>query len=84
VSEPGFTVFLDALLRPRWRQLADIRSCICHSRPHSTMAPPLRLATVPVIALASTDAVKTATSASSASVVRRSDPRVVAELLDRN
>ena len=39
--------------------------------PHSTMVPPLRLTTVPVIALAWSDATNAATLASSASVVRR-------------
>src|SRR5262249_23685986 len=43
--------------------------------PHSTTVPPLRLTTVPVRALARSDAMKTATLASSASVVRR--PRCV-------
>jgi hypothetical protein len=46
-------------------------SSMCHSRPQSGMAPPLRLATVPVIALAWSDARNTAALASSASVVRR-------------
>src|SRR5262245_43478745 len=40
-------------------------------RPHSTMVPPLRLTTVPVIPLAWSDATNAATLASSSSVVRR-------------
>ncbi len=70
-ARPGRTsACSDAFVYLR-RQLADIRSCICHSRPQSTMAPPLRLATVPVIALAWSDARNAAALASSASVVRR-------------
>ena len=54
-----------------WAFPGTTRGSSIVSSPHSTMAPPLKLAIVPVIALAWSDTRNVAVLASSASVVRR-------------